>query len=524
MTRTRLMTMALALVFGGALAWLWLLPAERASMVRALDNLDQNVRNRAWSRLLAAPAHGEPARAAALLPQINEQLVAAGDDALLHASVELRHAGLWGWEYQDRHLLLRELGVRAGSDEPGRQQPAVDLLSDCPLDLQPEALLPIVARLLNSTSARVRRGAFESTCAWAGRERAILLAELPVPQDDTELRRMHELALSWDRRGELTGNVDGNAPIGVLEAALLRATIADPEDAAPVLTAIDEWDAKAPPAFEYILRFSDDPRAFERLTRMEDDGNAVASFALQARRPEIDQRPARRVVANREAPLHVRRLAAWRLDDLDPDALDELLIVESERDRPDAYPLVMLAEKHLDAAGAARLAERWIRSFDDHEKRAGALLAAMSGTHRDLLREAYDIENQPAVRTTQRLALWALGSFPGGNDPVEFAHRVLHRDDGSMRPDIVLAMLLAGHSTAIEHLASRSAIGSADAVQWRAWMIERFLPVWHQEIGRPIGGDPRAIMLHFDRLETLRLLEQRRLRFDSDRRIYTASS
>ena len=53
------------------------------------------------------------------------------------------------------------------------------------------------------------------------------------------------------------------------------------------------------------------------------------------------------------------------------------------------------------------------------------------------------------------------------------------------------------------------------------WLIERFLPAWHAAAGRPTDGDATAVRLHFDRLEALRLLTHRRLRFDAASRTYT---
>jgi hypothetical protein len=107
---------------------------------------------------------------------------------------------------------------------------------------------------------------------------------------------------------------------------------------------------------------------------------------------------------------------------------------------------------------------------------------------------------------------------------MEFAHRVLRREDDVIRPDVVLAMLLAGQTEAIAYLTSHPSLESADAVQWRVWMIERLLPNWHEKTGRPIGGDRRAIRLHFDRLNALRLLLSRRLRFASEEKTYTVIS
>jgi hypothetical protein len=524
MRRTRFITIFAALLLGGLVAWLWAFGVERSRMLEAIAHDDETARRQAWTWLLAEPADGEPLRAVDLRKRINDTLAGAGDEALLHASIELRLAGLWGWEHQDRALLFRELEVRAEANDESSMLPAIDLLATCPLDLPPGDLMPIVKSLVRSPSPSVRRGVFEAACGWSGRERTVFLAELPIPEDDLWLRRMQQLVLSWDPRGEFTGDVDAALPIGILEAALLRTTMADPEDASPVLQLLRNGDREPRPAFEYILRYSDDPRALDELSWMEDAGNAVASFALQARSPEVDGRQARRVVSDRNAPLAARQLAAWRVNEPDRPMLEDLLVLHPDHEHPDVYAIVMLAEKHLNATDAAALAEQWIRSFDDNLKRAGALLAAMTGSCRELLRDAYELEDVVDVRATQRLALWAFGESLGDEDPMEFAHRVLHREDDVIRPDAVLAMLLAGRAEAIAYLTSRPSLESTDAVQWRAWMIERLLPDWHDETGRPIGGDRRAIRLHFDRLDALRLLLSRRLRFASENKTYTVIS
>ena len=58
-------------------------------------------------------------------------------------------------------------------------------------------------------------------------------------------------------------------------------------------------------------------------------------------------------------------------------------------------------------------------------------------------------------------------------------------------------------------------------MQKRAWLIERFVPTWHEAVGRPIGGSVRGIRLHFDHLEGARLINARRFVYDPDRGVFT---
>ena len=326
------------------------------------------------------------------------------------------------------------------------------------------------------------------------------------------LRRRRELVLSWCEPPPAFEAPDP-APLPLREAQLMRATMLAPTDAAPLLAALD-GDGPAG-ALPYILRYSEDPAALVALRRLADAGDAGAVRALQARERRLDDEQARTVAADPDRDPWTRRLAAWRWDRLPEATLADVLALDPAEPDGSVYAAALLAERRLPAARAVAQAEAWMRSFNDDEKRAGALLAALLGTPADLLPRAAAIEDVGAVRTTQRLALWALGTPAGPDDPLEFAHRTLHDADGDFDPDTALCMLLAGRAEALALLTSPPTADWRASVQQRAWLIERFVPAWHEAVGRPVGGSARALRLHFERLDALRLLQQRRAPFDA---------
>lgn len=190
-----------------------------------------------------------------------------------------------------------------------------------------------------------------------------------------------------------------------------------------------------------------------------------------------------------------------------------VILSESPTERDGAtYAAALLAEKRLPRDAAIAQAEQWLRGFDEDFKRAGGLLASLLGEHASLVRQAMDASPSPIVRTSLRLALVGLGE-----EPIEFAHRALHKADGDVHPDALLCLLLVGDPIAFKRLvtlpdAPRGEAAELDwsaAVQARALLIERFAPTWHHDAGRPVGGNARGLRLHFDRLHARLLLEQR---------------
>ncbi len=220
-----------------------------------------------------------------------------------------------------------------------------------------------------------------------------------------------------------------------------------------------------------------------------------------------------------------RRLAAWNLPEPGDLAIESLLGEGPAEPSGHVYAAALVAERHLPRTAAVALAESWIRDLDDDRKRAGALLAALLGAHRALLRRAFDLEDTARVKLTQRLALFALGETPEPGDPLVLGHRALAARGSDFDPDAAVCLLLAGDRSVLEHLTRQPAraAGYGEAVQQRAWLIERFVPGWHREAGRLIAGDARSVGLHLDGLEALRLLTQRGLAFDPQTKTFAAA-
>ena len=269
--------------------------------------------------------------------------------------------------------------------------------------------------------------------------------------------------------------------------------------------------------------------------RIEDDSLKRLSLLAQSwgsrhagvpRRTAAPDRQAqlRRVMADPRLDPRRRRRAAWRCADPGGQDVTDLLKEDPTQSDGTVYATVLVAERFLPRPEAAALAESWIRDFNDDLKRAGALLAMLLGVHADLLERAYELENVAAVRTTQRLALHALDRPVEGDDPLEFAYRILYRAGGEFDPDTALCLLARGYTPVLKLLTTQPRVADGpifgEAAWRRAWLIERFAPQWHEHTGLPSVDDAAAIRLHFDDLNALRLLTQRRMAFDETTRTF----
>ncbi|MBT8486265.1 MAG: hypothetical protein HKO59_01315, partial [Phycisphaerales bacterium] len=505
-TRTRFITLAIAGVVGVA-AGLWGWPRWRTHHALSTITADAAPRRAsAWAWLEGTDRSGGP-RMTPWRDRIEARLADATPAALLDGTLALRRVGGWGWDETDRALVARDLLLRADSVDPADHGLALEMLATAPFDLDPALVIGVVADLHDRAEEQVSTQAFDLALAWAGPDRVEQLVSLTTIRPG----RMH-LALSWAPRAVAGIGVAADAAWGDRVTHLVRVTATRPGDATAALAAVDD------PAFEdvlpYVLHLSRDPRATTTLERLAAAGHAAARFALLAQDPAEDAARSARMATDRGAALTARRIAAWRWPDTPVTLVHELLARDLADEDGHVAAAALLAERRLPPAAARAKAEAWMRSFNDDEKRAGALLATLLGVHADLLDQAYRLEDQPSVRTTQRLALWALGRPPGPGDPVEFAHRVLHEPGGAFDPDVAACMLRAGRPEALAHLTSPPPPRRAP-VQARAWLLERFVPEWHTAAGRPIGGSVDAVQLHFARLDALRVLTSRRWTFDA---------
>ena len=194
--------------------------------------------------------------------------------------------------------------------------------------------------------------------------------------------------------------------------------------------------------------------------------------------------------------------------------------------KPDGSVFVtaLIGEQRYPRDEAISLAESWIRDFNDDRKRAGALLSALLGEHADLLKQAYDAEDVALVRLAQRMALYALGEPVGPEDPKELAYRALAAEHGDFDADVALCLLVRGDRRVLQKLTSQPVGQTSEqyraSVRKREMLIERFAPGWRAEVGIAVPGADGAVREHFDLLQSLRWLTQRRLVFNSTARVF----
>lgn len=520
----RIMLFLAAVVIGGMAAF-WLMP--HWNDLRAISCIvadDYTTRDRGWQWLTSARPSDPAPRAARVIGRINDALTAAGDDALLHTADVLRPMDLWRWQMQPIDLILRELALRAESHIGDQQLAAVELL-DCPFDAPKDDVLAIVQKLLAAANPDVRTLTMRSVLGWAGIDRAGVLRSLEVPDDDHALERLRRLAMSWARIPSEATRLESALTADVLEAALLQTVRAEPDDAGIVIEVMRNWSGEPQPAFSYILRHSDDPAAERELERMAERGIDAARFALHAREPERDASRAREIARDAREPIWRRRLAAWRLNEVDAALLEELLASPVADGDQSVYAVALLAERHHERKTLVDLAEAWMRDLENDRKRAGTLLAALIGKDAeglaDLLGELVRLPDDAHVRTAARLASAALRDDVSREEMIELGYRTLRKPDGDFDADMLLALLAGGYAELIDLLVDQPRGEWRMAIQQRAMLIERFVPQWHEAAGRPISGDRRTIILHFDWLRARRLLESRRIEFDGADRTYS---
>lgn len=512
-----LITLGLMAAIGGTAAWFGYPPWQRHRHAAAVASADPGERAVAWAALTNPRTAPLPYDRVAR--QVHRALLGASDAALVDAAFALEKARRLTWESLSSELCAPLLAALA---EGGHSDPAIRLIERAPLDTALTAITPSVSALLGETAPDRRAAAFDALAGWAGVERFATLFAGAMPDAADERRRRLCLAACGRTPGSLPIDAMLEEPVDLLEARLLCLVRATPGDVETVLAAETSLADDARPAFVEILRYATDPRAAERIDDLAAGGDRAATFASQLRDQRRSDDVARRVLGDPSYPLATRRLAAWRLDDIDGEATRALLAEGVADDDGSICSAVLLAERHLERVEASELAESWIRSFDDDEKRAGAILAALLGSHHELLAMAMDREDVAAVRTAQRLALEAMtANGAPSSDLVEMGGRMTR---GGAAYDATLCLLIAGHVPALRRLTTRPTRDWTKTVQRRAWMIERFAPTWHAWSGRPLGGSTRALELHFDALDARAALEQRRIRFDASRHLFASEN
>jgi len=493
-------TLMLAVGIGIVLAFVVAPQIQQRRALAGIVDPDADRRAQAW-RWLREPvddAAQAQARAHDLLDEsIVPALESAGDAALLDAGVELRKLDAWNWSRIPAPLLLHELELRASANDVDQHRVTLELMETVPLDAPVDDVVPVFDALLQSDDESVRRRAFDAMWMWAGPEHAPRIATIVGDQHVTHLQHRHAIALGWAvRLGDQPQLIE--EPSTPDAAHLLAHALAHSDDAQPLLNYAAANDDQAAAIAAEIARYLNDQAARTTLEQLADRNIATARYALQAMDAARDQQAARDVLETPTAERWRRRLAAWRLPAVSRDQLDDLLYIEQTDPPQPVFDVALLADRHYRRNDLSTLAQQWIASLNDDEKRAGLLLHALGSE--------VDAEARRVARAV-------------------FNSAVTSRQSADFDPDRVLMRLAEGDADALHHLTSQPPLSAANesasgGIIRRAWLIERFVPMWHEQCSRPVGGSRAALALHFDALDALRLVTQRRLEFNRQRRAF----
>ncbi|QOJ17499.1 MAG: hypothetical protein HRU76_07875 [Phycisphaeraceae bacterium] len=524
MLRRWVITGVLALISGGVAAWLLVPRWLDAQAIRAVASDDAEARRAAWDRLMSPV---EQPRILASLDEVFALLDRAADDAVLDAAERLALAGRWSWDSTPAPLILRELEHHALHGDMAAQHQAATRMETCPLDASPPRVAAVFDALAQSADEAVRFTGLRAALAWAPAQEAAEYAYLATADSSPRVQRFAWLARVFlPRVGKPDFPARSNEPLDVLEARLFAHGMLSPHDCSPILAAADTPHGPQLP-IAYLLRAGTDRRVRSFLEQRAEAGDVLARRVLQARDPERDGEAAWLVLRDESQPPTLRRLAAWRVPErILPVPARRLLAADPRETDGSVLAAALLAERLLDDLDARALAATWLADFNDDFKRAGALLAALKGGPLEALEQAAAREDVSEVKALMDFA-WLAAARGRGGSAVDAERLALAMAPGSgaghaePRPDIVACALLAGDSRALAALTSRPSLDDATwAVQWRSWLLERFAPPLAAPLGRPVGGDARAVLLHFEALDALRVILSRRLRFDPGRAVY----
>jgi hypothetical protein len=522
MRRRRAILIITCLLAGMVLA---LVVWPRVRLSRALDQIaadDAALRRMGWRELTWQPDPDKPMLAETHLDRIAVALETTGDDALLEAGQVLRLHGLWGWSLQPHALLLREVTLLARGRLDGEHLNALDLLAAAPDTIDPAALVEPLNALVTgrNVSTHLRRRAFDIACAKLGLTAPGTLDSFLVASDH-ELARRYHLVLGWI--GAAPDRTDAHEAPEMLAVQAMQLVLARPDDIGWLLELLEQNSSQASNLpFVELLRHSTDPRAREALQQMHEDGSELASAALRTMDCDLDAAHAKSMFEHPDATLSQQYVALWRRPTIPEGAMRELFSRQPEPPDQPAFTRAMLVERFMSKHDRSAFAELWLRSLNDDDKRAGALLAALIGEHADLLRRALQFEDEPLVRKTHIVALLALGAtdvMPGAGERIGFAHFSIDDAAKPPDPDMLLCRLAAGRVETITHLVATTPATPLD-LQARAWMIERFLPHWYARMGRPLASDPDGLALYFDTLHAAWLVEREHLYFNPATKAY----
>ena len=379
-------------------------------------------------------------------------------------------------------------------------------------------------RLLGSADPEIRRAALEAAVSTTGPKESISLEQFVTALPLGDRRNQAVLALSLGLHGHPGTEGNRNAAPGSIGA--LRSILASRANGTP--TTADAL-ANTPAA---LLHLAGETDANRILQERSDQGDDAARRSLALRDDVRGRRDARAVLERKSTDIELRRLAAWRLPELDDGTANGLLQAAPANGAGSVYATAMLAEKHLSPRAASALIRRWLVDPEVDRRRTAAILAALTNDGINELVDAEDREDNPSARRTMRLALRALDRWPVETvDPDEYAALARRLPDCGLDPDSMLLELLGGEPASIVNLARQPNLPDTQlseddrirwrrAMQWRDWQLARMVPEWHPIVGKPVGGDADGLRLRLDLLEALRLVHANTLEWDPDTRTY----
>ena len=281
-----------------------------------------------------------------------------------------------------------------------------------------------------------------------------------------------------------------------------------------------------------LLHLAGDADANRILQGRSKRGDDAARRSLAMRDDAKGRSDARAVLDRRSTDIELRRMAAWRLPELDDGTTSGLLQAAPANAAGSVYATAMLAEKHLSPRAASALIRRWLVDPEVDRRRTAAILAALTNDGIEELVEAEAREDEPSARRTMRLALRALDRWPVETvNSDEYAALARRLPDCSLDPDSMLLELLGGDPASLANLATQPNLPDTHltdedrirwrrAMQWRDWQLARMVPEWHPVVGKPVGGDGTGLRLRLDLLEALRLTHADALAWDPATRTY----
>ena len=376
---------------------------------------------------------------------------------------------------------------------------------------------PTLSILLNSDESAIRNAALSLAvrqCPKESREKLEVFSEyIPIRDERNQAILQCVLGLQGSLSPEST------TPLSATRNLLAQATMGSPPSANSL--------SEVPPSLLHLASSED---AHAELHRRAEANDNVAQKILRAHDSVQMSQTAMKILEEKTTDIEIRRIAAWRVNQLDDGTAMGVLSAHPADGDNTVYATALLAEKHLSDSALDALILRWLTDYEANRRRAAALLIALRGDDPSALREAEQREDDPSARRTMRMALRTLNSWPLEDvDSEVYAARTRTLKNGRFDPDTALLRILGQDINALKVLARQprlpdSNLSDADRVnwrremQWRDWILQRMVPQWHELVGEPFGGDDDGLRLRLDLLEAIQLLQSDQLEWDSQHR------